>query len=499
MTNGHPVNGGTVNGLPDGDLSKMAATNGQLTDGAGSLSNGHAMTATNGLAGNPTATPMAICGMALRLPGSLRTPQEFWKFLVEKGDARSRVPESRFNIDAYYAPGRKPAHVGTEYGFFLDDSVDLSALDTSFFSPGRVEAERLDPQQRLLLEVARECFEDAGITGWKGKSIGSYVGSFGEDWQEMGFRDDQQYGIHRVGGSQDFMLANRISYEMGFRGPSITIRTACSSSLAALNEACMALSRGDCEAALVSGVNLILTPTMMSTMTEQGVLSPDGSCKSFSADANRYARGEAANAIVVKPLADAIRDGSPIRAVIRATSFNANGNLGAGISVPSVEAQETLMRHAYSIAGITDFGATAMVECHGTGTPVGDPLECNAVARVFGSGDSGVYIESVQPNVGHTEGASGLVSIIKMVLALENRTIPPNIRFTSPNPKIPFEEANLTVPLDPTPWPTNKLERVSINSFGIGGSNGHVILDSAAAIGVAHVAHKPTSDASLFG
>ena len=494
MMNGHPVNG-IVNGLPRGDAS-MIATNGLRPNGAGGLSNGHATTAANASPGNASAAPMAICGMALRLPGSLRTPQEFWEFLLRKGDARGRVPKSRFNIDAYYAPGKKPAHVGTEYGFFLDESVDLSALDTSFFSPGRVEAERLDPQQRLLLEVARECFEDAGITDWKGKSIGSYAGSFGEDWQEMGYRDNQPYGIHRLTGSQDFMLANRISYEMGFRGPSMTIRTACSSSLAALNEACMALSRGDCEAAIVSGVNLILTPTMMSTMTEQGVLSPDGSCKSFSADADGYARGEAATAIVVKPLADAIRDGNPIRAVIRATSFNANGNLGAGISVPSTDAQEMLIRHAYSTAGITDFEATAMVECHGTGTPVGDPLECNAVARVFGGG-SGVYIGSVKPNVGHTEGASGLVSIIKMVLALENRTIPPNIRFTSPNPKIPFREANLTVPTDPIPWPTNKLERVSVNSFGIGGSNGHVVLDSAAASGVAPVVHQPTSGAQL--
>ncbi|KAI1764150.1 fatty acid synthase S-acetyltransferase [Hypoxylon sp. FL1150] len=477
------MNGYHTNGKP--------YPNGQ-PNGNGNVIHGQAATI-NGYHNNGTC-PIAICGMALRLPGGLSTPQEFWQFLLNKGDARCRVPPSRFNVDAYYAPGKKPSHLGTEYGFFLDESVDLSALDTSFFSPGRVEAERLDPQQRLLLEVARECLEDAGITGWKGKSVGSYVGSFGEDWQEMGFREDQPYGTHRVAGSQDFMLANRISYEMGLQGPTSTSRTACSSSLTALNEACMALSRGDCEVALVSAVNLILTPTMMITMTEQGVLSPDGSCKSFSADANGYARGEAVASIVVKPLAHAIRDGNPVRAVIKATSCNANGNLGAGISVPSTDAQEKLIRHAYSIAGITDFGATAMVECHGTGTPVGDPIECNAVARVFG-GDNGIFIGSVKPNVGHTEGASGLVSIIKMVLALENRTIPPNIRmfnsflwqlnsFSSPNPKIPFEEAKLTVPTDPIPWPTNKLERVSINSFGIGGSNGHVILDSAAAAGI---------------
>ena len=180
------------------------------------------------------------------------------------------------------------------------------------------------------------------------------------------------------------------------------------------------LVAGYCEAALVSAVNPIPTPSMKSIMTAQGLLSPDGSCKSFSADANGYARGEATAAIVVKPLASAIRDGNLIQVVIRATSFNANGNLGAGISVSSTDSQEMVVRHGYSIAGTKAFKATAMVECHGTGTRVGDSLECNAVTRVIGGVDSGIHSGSVKPNVGHTEGASGLVSIIKMVLALEN-------------------------------------------------------------------------------
>lgn len=258
---------------------------------------------------------------------------------------------------------------------------------------------------------------------------------------------------------------------------SMTVRTGCSAALVGLNEACMAISRGDCEAALVGGVNLIMAPGMTTAMTEQGVLSKDGSCKTFSADANGYARGEAITAIYVKPLSHAIRDGNPVRAVIRATATNVDGKT-PGMSYPSTTAQEAVMRRAYKVAGILDYGLTAMVECHGTGTPVGDPIEANAVARVFGA--AGVYIGSVKPNLGHAEGASGLVSVIKMILALENRIIPPNIRFTHPNPAIPFTSAKLTVPLEAIAWPQSRHERVSVNSFGIGGANAHVILDSAA-------------------
>ena len=215
-----------------------------------------------------------------------------------------------------------------------------------------------------------------------------------------------------------------------------------------LNEACMAISRGDCESALVGGVNLIMAPGMTIAMSEQGVLSKDGLCKTFSADANGYGRGEVITAIYVKPLSDAIRDGNPIRAVIRSTSTNVDGKT-PGMSCPSTDAQEALMRRAYKVAGITDFGLTAMVECHGTRTPIGDPIEANAVARVFS--ESGVYIGSIKPNLGHAEGASGLISVIKMVLALEHRIIPPNIQFTNPNPAIPFKSAKLTVPLEPSP------------------------------------------------
>ena len=255
----------------------------------------------------------------------------------------------------------------------------------------------------------------------------------------------------------------------------MTIRTACSSALTGLHEACQALRTDECTSAIVGGTNLILTPTMTIAMSEQGVLSFEGSCKTFDAKADGYARGEAITALYLKRLDHALCDGNPIRAVIRSTAVNCDGKT-PGLSYPSSETHEALIRRAYSSANL-DIDGTAFVECHGTGTAIGDPLETAGIGNVFHS--KGVYIGSVKPNLGHSEGASGITSIIKMVLALEKKTIPPNIKFNEPNPKIPFHAAKLKVPTEAAPWPSDRKERVGVNSFGIGGSNAHVILDSA--------------------
>ncbi|KAL7916704.1 polyketide synthase [Trichoderma velutinum] len=421
--------------------------------------------------------PIAICGMAIRLPGGLETPQQMWDFLIAKGDARGRVPKSRYNVSAYHKKVLQPGTVASEYGYFLDEKVNLATLDVSRFSMSRTEVETSDPAQRLMLEVTRECIDDAGEVNFKGKPIGCYMGCFGEEYLDMLNKDPHQAGTNKPDSFGDFMLSNRISYEMDLRGPCMTIRTACSSAFVGLNEAAKAMQRGECESAIVGGVSLILAPGNTAAMSQSGVLSREGSCKSFSADADGYARAEAINAIFVKPLDAAIRDGNPIRAVIRGTATNFDGKT-AGLAHPSSDAQEALIRKAYQTAGISDFSRTAVVECHGTGTPVGDPIETAAIARVFG--DFGVHITSVKPNLGHGEGASGITSLIKSVLALEHQTIPPNIKFSKPNPNIPFKERNLTVPVEPTPWPQSKHERISINSFGMGGTNVHVIIDSAA-------------------
>ncbi|KAJ5965134.1 uncharacterized protein N7479_005010 [Penicillium vulpinum] len=442
--------------------------------------------------------PIAICGMSVRLPGGLHTPQQLWDFLIAKGDARGQVPKSRYNASAYYSDPQKPSSIKTEYGYFLDESIDIASMDTSFFTMGKLEVSRMDPQQRQMLEVARECMEDAGETNWKGRPIGCYMGSFGEDWLEICVKEPQQYGQYRASGHGDFMLPNRISYEMDLMGPSMLMRTGCSASLVALHEACLAISRGDCEGAIVGGANLIMAPGMTAVMTEQGVLSPDGSCKTFSADANGYARGEAISAIFIKPLVDAIRDKNPVRAVIRATASNSDGRgVGIGSHVPYDISHEAMIRRAYEVAGIVDYSQTAFVECHGTGTPVGDPIETRAVGRVFGP-SGGVLIGSVKPNLGHSEGASGITALIKSILALENRVIPPNIKLNEPNPKIQWDDYGLSVPTEPMPWPETRSERISVNSFGIGGTNAHVILDSAQSFGVFPAATQPPVSPQLL-
>ena len=457
--------------------------------------------------------PIAICGMACRLPGGISSPKGLWGFLVEGRDARTRVPKSRFNVDGYYSAVKRPGTTNTEFGYFLDESVDLAGLDTSFFSMTRTEVEWLDPQQRLMLEVARESLDDAGEVGWKGSNTGVYMGNFTQDWYDTMVRDGLRQSQYAVTTSHDFMISERVSHEMDLRGPryvtmkrplfsntqkrvqdtdsnvcSLTVRTACSSALIGLHEACTAIARGDCESAIVGGTSLILAPEMATRLSAQAVLSPDGSCKTFSADANGYARAEAITAIYVKSLSAALRDGNPIRSVISGSSTNFDGKTNP-LTMPSAASQEALIRRAYEVAGISDVSKTAVFECHGTGTYAGDPVETEAVASVFG--EEGIYIGSVKPNLGHSEGASGLTAVLKATLALENRTIPPNIKYLPLNPRIPFERAKLFIPEQPTSWPADRHERISINSFGVGGANAHIIVESAASFSASRQTFKP--------
>ncbi|KAJ6027291.1 uncharacterized protein N7446_004111 [Penicillium canescens] len=418
--------------------------------------------------------PIAIVGMAMRLPGGVKSDREFWEFLLNKKDGLCRVPETRYNVDSFYHE-TMPHTVKTKHGYFLQD--DPAHFDASFFDIGTTEASRLDPQQRLLLEVIWECMEGAGQVGWRGTDIGCYVGVFGEDWLDLKSKDSHNIDRAHVLGTGNFALSNRVSYEFDLTGPSMTLSTGCSSSLVGLHEACTALQVGDCSSALVAGTNLILTPTMTTNMSDNMVLAPDGICKTFDAAADGYGRGEAINAIYIKTLKSALRDSDPIRAVIRSTATNCDGRTPS-ITTPGSATQKSLIQKAYEIARINKITDTPFFECHGTGTTVGDTAEVSVVAELFG--DHQTFIGSVKPNIGHGEGASGISSIIKSVLALEHSIIPPNVHFNEPNPKIPFKDAQLVVPVEQTPWPTDRKKRISVNCFGIGGSNAHVILDSAA-------------------
>ncbi|KAH7002677.1 hypothetical protein EDB80DRAFT_809883 [Ilyonectria destructans] len=422
--------------------------------------------------------PIAICGMGMRLPGGIRDERALYDFLVERKDARSVTPPSRYNVDAYYSPHGKPGTIVTKHGYFLDS--DLAKFDPTTFRITATEAAHLDPNQRLALEVVREAFERAGETDWRGKKIGTYVGVFGEDWLDMRNKDANFASPYDLLGAIDYAIANRISYEYDLKGPSMTVKTACSSAAVGLHGAMQEIQSGNITSAIVVGANLIFAPGMTVAMSIEAALSPEGSSKSFDADADGYARGEAVTALYIKRLDEAIRDGNPIRAILRASSSNSDGKT-AGFSTPSADAHEAAIREAYSMAHL-DFSQTAMVETHGTGTPTGDPIEAEAIARCFGG--AGVYLGAVKPNLGHSEGAAVITSLIKAVISLEHSTILPNIKFNTPNPAIPWDRVKLTVPVTPCPWPKDRAERISVNSYGIGGSNVHFILDSAASFGL---------------
>ncbi|GKT40682.1 highly reducing polyketide synthase gloL [Colletotrichum spaethianum] len=427
--------------------------------------------------------PVAICGMGMRLPGGVTDPDAFWDMLVNKRDGRCSVPKDRYNVQAWYAPDKK-RHVPSEYGYFLDSNINLKNVDASFWSMTKKELENLDPQQRLALEVVYETFQSAGQkpSELRGRKIGVWVGSFGGDRAELDARDPQTVHPYNLLNGFDFMPADRIHYEFGLMGPSVTVRTACSSSLLGLHQACHALFHGDCEAAIVAGTSIICSPTLTVTMNEHNVLSPSGTCKTFDAEADGFVRGEAVVAVYVKRLRDAVRDGDPIRSVVLSTASNSSGK-SSTMTAPNPVAQEDLIRRAHELAGINDYSKTAMMECHGTGTPVGDPIEANAVGRVF-ENHGGIYIGSVKTNIGHVEGAAGLASVLKMTLALENDTIPPNVNFQSPNPKILFDRFKLKVPTEPTPWPEGRDKVIGVGSYGVGGSNAYALLSSAGHLGI---------------
>lgn len=420
--------------------------------------------------------PIVIIGMGIRLSGGVNSPDDFWDALLKGKHGLCEVPGTRYNIDTFY-DAHLPHSIRTRKGYYLEQ--DPTQFDADFFEIKAVEAAGMDPQQRQLLEVTWECLESAGQTGSNDKNVGCYVGVFGNDWLNLDSQDDQAVDRFHISGAGPFALSNRLSYCFDWYGPSITMQTACSSSLIALHDACLALQHRECRSAVVAGVNLILSPTMTIAMSDTNVMSPDGACKTFDQAANGYGRGEGVSVVYIKRLSDAIKDNDCIRAIIRATSTNYNGKTPIP-TAPCLPSQESLIKQAYRRAGIQDATQTALFECHGTGTQIGDVVEVTAIARVLAAnketGDSSI-LSSTKPNFGHTEGASGLTSVIKAILCLEHDTIPPNIFFKTPNERAPFAQANLVVPTRAMPFPKNKQKRVSINCFGVGGSNAHTILD----------------------
>lgn len=367
-------------------------------------------------------------------------------------------------------------------GYFLHE--DIAAFDAPFFSISPAEAISMDPSQRILLEVTYEAIESAGIplSTLAGSNTGCYVGNFFSDYDQISKKDPETLPKYHSVGIGQAILSNRVSYCFGLNGPSLSVDTACSSSLIALHLACQSLRSGETKAAIVGATNAILNPDTMIGMTNLHFLSADSTSHTFDKKANGYARGEGMAALLLKPLEKAIADGDTVRAVIRGTSANSIGS-HSGITVPKKDAQVDLIKTAYKMAGC-DPAITGYCEAHGTGTQAGDPVEVGAIgetlgaARAFGE-ENKLYVGSVKTNIGHLEGASGLAAIIKAVKSLETGTIAPNIEFEKGNPAVDFEAARIRVPTEVMPWPVPGLRRVSVNSFGYGGANGHVILDDA--------------------
>ncbi|KAJ4263754.1 hypothetical protein NW762_005787 [Fusarium torreyae] len=424
---------------------------------------------------------IAVVGIGLRFPGDASSPEELWKVL-ERGESQwSEFPQDRLNIDGYYHPGGdRQGSISFRGAHFIKG--DFASFDASFFSVSAEDAKAIDPQQRILLEASYEALENAGIRkeDIDGSDAAVYVGSFVKDYEQVCLRDPDWQPQYAATGNGIAIMANRISYFFNLHGPSMTIDTGCSGSLVSVHLAAQSLRTKETSLAIAAGAGMILTPNTMMPMTALNFLSPDGKCFTFDARANGYGRGEGIGVVVLKRLSDAIRDNDTIRAVIRATKVNQDGHT-TGITLPSKEAQVANISSVYESAGL-DFNQTAYVECHGTGTKAGDWRELKAISESLGSVrtvDNPIVVGSVKPNIGHLEGAAGVAGLIKGVLTLERAKIPPNINFEVANPEIDFKNWKVKVPTEMLDWPLSGLRRVSVNCFGFGGTNAHVIMDEA--------------------
>ncbi|KAI2468602.1 polyketide synthase [Annulohypoxylon bovei var. microspora] len=427
---------------------------------------------------------IAIIGMGCRFPGDINSSSKLWEFLREGRTAQCDVPPGRFNVDGFYHPNglNRPGSITTKGGYFLREDPRL--FDPDFFNIIPLEAAYMDPQQRKLLETVYEAFESAGATldSVSSANIGCYVGNFTMDYQTIQTRDPEYLHRYVATGMGTTILSNRISHTFNLRGPSLVLDTACSSSIYCLHVACTSLKNRECEAAIVAGANLIQSPEQHMATMKAGILSPTSTCHTFSSNADGYGRADGIGCLYLKRLSDAIENNDPIRGVIVGTAINSNGRT-PGITHPSSAGQELAIRKAYQNIGL-DYGDTAYVECHGTGTPVGDPIEVETISKVFsGLNSRPLLLGSVKTNLGHSEAASGIAAIMKTVLAIENGEIPPTIGVNSINPSIKASEWNIKVVTSTTPWPklsdAPHLRRASVNSFGYGGANAHAILESA--------------------
>ncbi|KAF5970668.1 polyketide synthase [Fusarium coicis] len=443
--------------------------------------------------------PIAVISLDLKFPGDATDADGFWDMLVTGRSACTDIPDDRFKVSSFYHPDpERSGSLNVTRAHFLKG--DITAFDAPFFSITPAEAGGMDPQQHGLLENTYRALEngmnfaffdhqesgsDSIIAGCPmnkvlGTNTGVFIGCFTREYEAIMFKEIEIQRRIFATGTGTTMLANRLSYFYDLHGPSISLDTACSSSLNACHLACNSLRLGECDMALAAGCNLFYNPDTSIPLTALGFLSPDGRCYSFDVRANGYSRGEGFGMVVLKRLSDAIRDGDCIRAIVRGSSSNQDGN-SPGITQPTRQAQVDLINAAYRSAGLSKT-QTRFFEAHGTGTPVGDPIEASAISGAFSeyrSEQEPMVVGAVKTNIGHLGGLAGIAGLIKAIMVLENGIIPPNMGFQTPNPKIPVHDWHLKFPTKPEAWPTKGLGRASINAFGYGGSNAHIIIDDA--------------------
>ncbi|KAK6495993.1 hypothetical protein TWF481_002022 [Arthrobotrys musiformis] len=429
--------------------------------------------------------PVAIIGFAFKFPSGNESPDAFWAMMMDGDTGLSEIPNDRVNLQAFLDISGGASENQTlkrHKGYFM--SGDIGAFDAPFFSISAEEAVAMDPQQRLLLETTYHALENAGIplSQVTGTKTSVHVGYLSHDYRLSIGRDAEAAKKYSITGSDGSILANRLSWYYNFKGPSMAIETACSSSLVALDLASQLLQAGETDMAVVGGVSLTYMPDLFVYLDNMGFLSPDSRCHSFDSRGNGYARSEGVGVVILKRLSDAIKPGlnHTIRAVIRSTGTNSDGYT-SGLTQPSGKSQIALMKETYEKAGL-DMEPTRFCEAHGTGTLLGDPIESAAIGTVFKparSSEDPLYIGASKANIGHLEAASGIAGVIKSVLVLENGVIPPIADLVTLNPEIDDVYYRLKFPNKPIPWPSSGLRRASVNSFGFGGTNAHVILDDA--------------------
>jgi acyl transferase domain-containing protein/acyl carrier protein len=423
--------------------------------------------------------PIAIVGVGCRFPGA-NSALDYWQLLQDGKDAIRDIPADRWDLDEFF--DSDPEQPGKHYcrqGGFLDQ---IDQFEPEFFGIAPREAAYIDPQQRLLLEVLWEALEDAALLPEQlsGTKTGVFVGASTLDYGQLLLQRPDQIAPYTTTGLASTMLANRVSYLLNFQGPSLTVDTACSSSLVAVHLACQSLWQGEATVALAGGVNVMLTPALTIGFSKLTALSPDGRCKAFDAEANGFVRSEGAGVIVLKPLSQALADGDRIYALIRGGAVNQDGRTN-GLTAPNREAQEQVLRDAYRQARVP-LEQVSYIEAHGTGTLLGDPIEAKALGHVFSPNHSleqPIRLGSVKSNIGHTEAAAGIASLIKVALELKHQRLVPSIHFHQPNPYIPFDQLPLQVQTEVQPWADFSEHTIAgVSSFGFGGTNSHIVLQA---------------------